>query len=88
MLFLTGQIVMTPGAHALLSDNLDPTTLLARHLSGDWGDDLCAEDVEANDAALANGDRLLSSYKVGTDKVWIITEWDRSATTFLLPSEY
>ena len=89
MLFATGQIVMTPGAHeALLSENLDPTMLLARHMAGDWGDNLCAEDSEANDVALADGDRLLSSYKVGTGTVWVITEWNRSATTLLLPSEY
>ena len=94
MLFATGQIVVTPGAHeALLSENLDPTTLLARHMAGDWGD-LSAEDAERNDDSLrlplhiGPPEQLLSSYNVGTGKVWIITEWDRSVTTFLLPDEY
>ena len=43
-----------------------------------------------NDAALKSGeDRLFSSYQVTRDlKLWIITEWDRSVTTLLLPSEY
>jgi hypothetical protein len=32
---------------------------------------------------------LLSSYKTAKgDKLWIITEADRSATTLLLPEEY
>lgn len=47
-----------------------------------------ADDALANDAALADGGRLLSSYRVADQTVWIITEADRSATTLLLPSEY
>ena len=49
-----------------------------------------AEDISANDCALANNDaRLFSSHNMGKgEKLWIITEWDRSVTTFLLPSEY
>lgn len=67
-----------------------------RHASGDWGELLDAEDRAANDAALREGDRILSAYPVpagqesadGDSKIWIITEWDRSATTVLFPSEY
>ena len=56
---------------------------------GAWGD-LDEDDRRSNDAALASGEaRLLSSYQVDPDlKLWIITEWDRSVTTLLLPSEY
>lgn len=62
--------------------------LLARHLDGDWGD-IDNEDKELNNAALVNGDRLVSSYNIRDDcKIWIITEADRSATTVLLPEEY
>lgn len=57
---------------------------LHRHMGGDWGD----ADKEANDDALVNGERLLSSYIVEGRHVWIITERDRSATTILFPSEY
>jgi hypothetical protein len=50
---------------------------------------LCDEDRRANDAALRDGDRLLSSYAVSpTQQLWIITEYDRSVTTLLLPDEY
>ena len=62
---------------------------LHRHLNGDWGD-LDDYDKRQNDAALESGeDRLFSSYQVAPGlQLWIITEWDRSVTTLLLPSEY
>jgi hypothetical protein len=53
------------------------------------GDHLCQDDKTENELSLKNGFRLLSSYKVPeTDKLWIITEADRSVTTLLLPAEY
>jgi len=89
ILFSTGQIVGTPGAlEAMENAQVDPVELLERHLYGDWGD-LCPEDSELNDSAVQSGGRIMSSYMLPTDvKIWIITEWDRSATTLLLPSEY
>ena len=60
---------------------------LRRHHSGDWGS-LCSEDVQANDAALNDGTRILSAYATSVGKIWIITEADRSVTTILYPSEY
>jgi hypothetical protein len=39
--------------------------------------------------SLERGFRLLSSYRTKAgDKLWIITESDRSVTTLLLPEEY
>ncbi len=61
--------------------------LLRRHLSGDWGE-LDAHDRRENARSLKHGFRVLSSYRVGGQKVWIITEADRSSTCLLLPSEY
>lgn len=47
------------------------------------------EDLAANDHALRYGGRLFSAYSLPTrDRLWIITEADRSATTLLLPMEY
>ena len=45
---------------------------------------------QPHDTALRTGeDRLFSPYQVEPDlKLWIITEWDRSVTTLLLPDEY
>ncbi|MGQ0697507.1 MAG: hypothetical protein ACT4PZ_04620 [Panacagrimonas sp.] len=88
--FPPGHVVMTTGVDELVQEGrLNPSSYLRRHLSGDWGDlDDC--DRRFNDAALKSGeDRLFSSYQVTPDlKLWIITEWDRSVTTLLLPSEY
>lgn len=93
-LFNPGRVMTTPGVSAVL-DQFDGLTqvrvvigLLIRHVTGDWGD-VDGEDHAANDHAVIQGERVLSAYRLpdGT-KVWVITEADRSATTFLLPSEY
>ena len=35
------------------------------------------------------GARIISAYRTRSDAtLWVITEWDRSATTLLLPEEY
>lgn len=88
-LFALGQVVATPGALALLEETkTDGFVLMHRHKNGDWG---CVppEDAEANEEALVTHCRILSSYLLNsTDKLWIITEADRSSTTLLLPDEY
>ena len=94
-LFSLGRIYATPGALKLLNRHQQTaTTFLARHACGDWGL-VPPEDVAANDQAVREGFRILSSYAVGTttnagrkDVIWIITEADRSTTTLLLPKEY
>jgi len=91
--FSPGQTCMTVGVAELLQEGrLDPATLvtcLGRHLCGDWGD-LDDHDRRRNDTALKSGkERLFSVYQVTPSlNLWIITEWDRSVTTLLLPSEY
>jgi hypothetical protein len=64
-----------------------PFEYLARHATGDWGE-LCAFDCRQNEIALREGYRVFSSYSVGMECVWVITEADRSVTTILLPEEY
>ena len=88
-LFSPGQFVATPGALAAFEEaGEEPATYLARHLAGDWGE-VCEEDAKENEFSVENGFRILSAYTLSTGvKIWIITESDRSATTFLLPSEY
>ena len=87
--FSLGQIVATPGAlEALARANQQPGHFLNRHLSGDWGE-LSNEDKAENEYSLQHGFRILSSYKTVTgEKLWLITEADRSVTTLLLPEEY
>lgn len=62
---------------------------LDKYLNCDWGD-TCEEDAALNDEAVKNGERILAvyMYKEPDVKIWIITEWDRSATTILFPEEY
>ncbi len=87
--FAPGQIVATPGAlEAFERAGNSPLDFLQRHLAGDWGD-VDAHDRQENEFSLEHGFRLLSVYWLsdGT-KIWVITEADRSATTFLLPEEY
>lgn len=93
--FSLGQVVATPGAIS----SVDPRRMmesLTRHARGDWGL-VCPEDAELNNQATHEGYRILSAYAIDPDKpakghgdncLWIITEADRSVTTFLLPDEY
>ena len=89
-LFPLGQIVSTPGAlDALARANQQPHDFLNRHAAGDWGAELSEEDKAENNYSLEHGFRILSSYKTATgDKLWLITESDRSVTTLLRPEEY
>jgi hypothetical protein len=83
-----GRVVATPGALKLLSEiGEDPFGYITRHAAGDWGE-LCAFDRRQNEIALREGLRVLSSYPVGRECVWVITEADRSVTTILLPEDY
>ena len=83
-----GRVSATPGALKLLGKSGGPSfDYLARHATGDWGE-LCAFDRHQNEIALREGLRVLSSYPVGRERVWVITEADRSVTTILLPEEY
>ncbi len=89
--FVLGRIVATPGALEL-EEKLDRfgqnlAHYLERHEQGDWGD-LSESDKEGNEASLKEGNRLMSSYITPCGKLWIITEYDRSVTTLLLPEEY
>lgn len=86
--FSLGQVVATPGALALLqAHDVSPADVLARHQAGSWGE-VPPQDAQANELAVTAGHRILSSYRVGGERLWVITEGDRSATTLLLPSEY
>ena len=87
--FDLGQIGATPGALAALKKaGQQPCEFLTRHINRDWGD-LDEEDRKENEYSLEHGFRLLSAYKTNAgDRIWIVTEADRSVTTLLLPEEY
>ena len=86
-LFALGQIVITRRAQNVLSSR-DLNEALIRHLEGDWGQ-VCESDRQLNDSAIQDGGRIMSEYCSGSGvRFWIITEYDRSVTTILLPSDY
>jgi hypothetical protein len=89
-LFLLGRVVAIPGAMELMSrTETNAFSLLGRHQRGDSGS-VCEADKKANADASLHGSRILSAYPLGAkqDTVWVITEWDCSATTILRPDEY
>lgn len=89
--FELGQIVMTNGVQDLIGGATagfgDLRDIIRRHQEGDWGS-MGAEDSAMNDEAVIAGDRIMGAHELGGEKIWVITEWDRSVTTALLPSEY
>jgi hypothetical protein len=89
-LFQLGKVIATPAAIDLLDRcGTNASSVLARHEIGDWGV-VCADDAAANYRAVHVGERVLSVYELGAyrERLWIITEADRSMTTLLLPEEY
>ena len=89
-MFELGLLLVTNG----INDKLDSlrfskeiTVALHRFTCGDWGE-MEQEDIEANNEALRNGERLFAAYETSEGKICIITEADRSATTILFPDEY
>ena len=88
-LFQLGQVVATPGAiDALAEAQTSAWELLSRHVSGDFGE-VDAEDWQANLSAINDDARILSAYTLKTgERLWVITEADRSSSCVLRPDEY
>lgn len=87
-LFPLGKIIITTGIMKLIRNKkylLYP--FIDKHSKGNWGY-ICNKDKEANNQALINGERLISSYIFDNIRIDIITEHDRSSTTILLNEEY
>lgn len=84
-----GRVVATPGALAVLEKvGVEVAELLSRHQRGDWGD-VSPEDFVQNETAMVEAMTILSIYTLPTgERVWVLTAWDRSLTTVLLPSDY
>jgi hypothetical protein len=86
-LFSFGTVVATPGALSKVGTR-DCVRSLLRHLAGDWGV-VDGEDPRGNVLSLEEGYRIKSSYRTEDgERLWIITEADRSVTTLLLPEEH
>lgn len=88
-LFPLGLTYATPGALDALSEaEQEAAELLHRHQHGDWGE-MCDEDKRENEFSVNKRLRIFSAYHTSKgEKIWVITEADRSVTTILLPAEY
>ena len=85
--FHINQAVVTRAAAKLLTGT-QIYAALRLHQLGEWGE-ICEEDRLANEDSLLNQGRLMSVFKTDAGTLfWIITEWDRSVTTVLLPEDY
>lgn len=88
--FDLGTVVMTSTLKHEFGDNqvAEVTKALTRHQSGDWGD-VDEHDRYVNEQALETGSRIMSVYQsIEGKRFYVITEWDRSVTTLLLPEDY
>lgn len=86
-----GNLYSTRNIDLLMQDNKqfkdDINTALNKFINNDWGD-TCDEDVEINNESLDAGERILAVYRTCKGSIWIVSEYDRSSTTILFPSEY
>jgi len=87
--FTLGQVCATPGALEALNESAQSESeFISRHARLEQGE-LCSADHAENLFSVDKELRIFSAYKTSKgEKLWIITEADRSATTILLPSEY
>jgi hypothetical protein len=87
--FPLGQIFITPGATDTMEEaNQSPQEFLSRHARLEQGE-LSDEDQRENEFSVNKHLRIVSAFKTAKgEKIWVITEADRSSTTALLPSEY
>jgi hypothetical protein len=88
-LFPLGLTYATPGALEALSEaGQEAAEFLHRHQHGDWPQ-MCEEARQENQFLVDRRLRIFSAYHTSKgEKIWIITEADRSVTTVLLPAEY
>lgn len=93
MKFELGRVVCTHDIWDWMNSNADYHAFVeesfAKYINADWGE-TCKEDADSNDDAVESGERILAVYiyEPTNTTIWIITEWDRSVTTILFPSEY
>lgn len=87
--FPLGHLYLTQGAIEALEDaGQSAQDFISRHARLEQGE-LCDDDHRENLFSLDKPLRIFSAFKtMRGEKLWVITEADRSATTILLPSEY
>jgi hypothetical protein len=85
-LFPLGQVLITPGAEALLTPQ-EIETALHRHQHGDYGE-IDEADAYMNDTSAARCCMVMSAYRTASGaEFWVKTHGTRSHTLILLPGE-
>lgn len=92
--FNLGQIVQTKRLAEAVENNPEAMREVVeafnKYKGCDWGE-TCENDKLLNDNAVKNNDeRIVAKYHIKSlnKDIFIITEWDRSATTLLFADEY
>ena len=91
--FNTGQTVMTKAVAERFYNDKDTDfawgviSAMDKYTKEDWGD-TSENDKPLNDEAVKTKDRIIAAYKIGEEKIWIITDCGHESTTILFPSEY
>src|SRR4051794_500504 len=87
--FQLGSLFITPGASDALEEaNQSPQGFLSRHARLEQGE-LCDADHRENLFSVDKALRIFSAFKTSKgERIWIITEATREATTILRPDEY
>jgi hypothetical protein len=86
--FYSGDLVITDLAADALSQT-EIMTALMRHKDCDWGN-VGDADRAQNELSLREGSGALCSVYPSEQggEFWVITDWDRSKTTVLMPEDY
>ena len=92
MNFELGQLVATRQVSTKMDNNkvfrTEVFQALDKYMKCDWGS-VPEGDAAINDKAVReNNERILAAYNTCAGEIWIITEWDRSYTTIIFPSDY
>lgn len=94
MNFELGQTVITAGLNEAIENNeqakIEVYEAFNKYQAMNWGE-TCKADQELNNNAIKNNDdRIVAKYHIKSlnKDIFIITEWDRSATTLLFADEY
>jgi len=86
--FNPGQMVATIGVLELMRlKGFDLQGLMLRHIESDWGDVTEATRRE-NERALSEGGRLMSVYDVEGQRVFVVTDADRTLTKAMLSEDF
>lgn len=94
MTFKLGRLTATSSISAEMEDSMAFCRFVLKSVSrygaGDWGE-LSARDKLSNDSAVINGDDMILGVYVSKElqnKIYILTDANRSFTTVMFPSEY